>query len=468
MPESNVSQDPQQSTLSKAIAEMTQPFKDLVHASRALWAINLSYMLEGLTYFGVLTLLAIFFNKQLGLNDIEADHSVGFLTWGITLAMLFLGATVDIIGPRRALLISLACMLVGRVLLTVSPDILPGYGLYSPPHLIALAALAWVILGYGIYQPACYSAVKQFSSPKTSAMGYAMLYALMNLGSFLPGLVSPPVRGLFGIQGVFWVYVAATVAGIGVIAFLLTKKTVEKARAEAVAEGAEEQTVEEKKPLKDQIKFYASNLPRDLRFWFFIVILMPVQTLFAHNWLTLPQYCSRAFVGTVQDNFETFVNLNPLFIFIFTPIITALTIKRNTYTMMIVGTLVMAVPTFLLSLGPSMTTLIAFQVFMTLGEAIWSARFLGWIVEIAPPKMSGIYMGIGQIPWFFTKFVTSLYAGWFLMHYCPDNVPPSQMHTESMWFIYALIAMITPVGLILARKWMMKGFKSRHDEVLAQ
>jgi hypothetical protein len=31
-----------------------------------------------------------------------------------------------------------------------------------------------------MYQPAAYAAVRHFTTPKTAAMGYAMLYALMN------------------------------------------------------------------------------------------------------------------------------------------------------------------------------------------------------------------------------------------------------------------------------------------------
>ncbi|MDZ7626478.1 MAG: hypothetical protein U5J96_18780 [Ignavibacteriaceae bacterium] len=58
----------------------------------------------------------------------------------------------------------------------------------------------------------------------------------------------------------------------------------------------------------------------------------------------------------VSDNFEFFVNLNPILIFILTPMGTALTYKRNTYTMMIIGTLVMASPTFILVFGPTSNT----------------------------------------------------------------------------------------------------------------
>jgi len=447
------------SVLRQTLQEVTQPFIDLFRASRALWGINVSYLLEGITYFGVVGLLAIFFNTSIGLDDVSAGEMVGFLTAGITLAMLVLGAAVDVVGARRALLISLACMLAGRVALTVSPD-LGTQGLWSSSHLLAMGGLLGIVAGYGIYQPACYAAVRRYTSPSNAAMAYAMLYALMNLGGFLPGLISPPVRRAFGITGVFWVYVGLTVVGMLVIVILLTRKAME--RAEAESGGAQQASGEPQQGTKDRLITYLRKFPvRDGRFMFFIFILIPVQTLFAHNWLTLPQYCNRAFTGLVSDNYEFFVNFSPILIFILTPVVTALTSKKDTYTMMIAGTFVMAAPAFILALGPSIPTLFGYLVLMTVGEAMWSARFLQWVAEIAPKDMTGIYMGLGQFPWFLTKVVTSLYSGWFLSRFCPAGVPPEQTHTEIMWFIYGVIAIMSPLGLLLARGWMKRGFKER-------
>lgn len=462
------SSDPNQNLAKNIIKELTQPFVDLIHASRALWGVNLSYLLEGLTYFGMVGLLAIFFNDFIGLDDIDAGRMVGFQTAGITLAMLFLGATVDWIGVRKAFLIALSIMLVGRTLLTLSPQ-LGATGLWNSAHIFSMLGILGIIIGYGIYQPAAYAAVKKFTTPATSAMGYAMLYAIMNLGGFLPGLISPPVRKAAGITGVFWVYVALTVAGILVVYFILTKKVVQKAIEESSQETKEkiaaDQAEEAEMSGKEKLKYYIKNFPlKDFRFLFFIFILIFVQTLFAHNWLTLPLYTSRAFEGFVQDNFEFFVNLNPILIFILAPMVTALTSKKNTYNMMIIGTFVMAAPTFLLALGPNIYTLLSFLFIMTLGEAMWQPRFLQWVAEIAPKNMTGIYMGIGQFPWFLTKVITSLYSGWFLMNYCPADTPPSEMNTEIMWLIYGIIAMVSPIGLLLARKWMIKGFKTKHEE----
>ncbi len=448
------------------VRELVQPFIDLGRTSRALFGINLTSMLEGLTYFGVLTLLAIFFNEAMKLDDPTAGRTVGILTAGITIAMMFLGATVDWIGIRKALLISLVLMAVGRAVVTVAPQF-GTPGAWASAHWIALFGILFIMLGYGIYQPALYAGVKMFTGPKTAAMGYAMLYALMNLGGFLPGIISPPLRKAVGIPGVFWFYVAVTVLEIVLIWIIMSRSAVEKAQREAAAEGSasgEKSDVPDEMAgmtLTQRFVYYLKHFPfTDLRFMYFIFILIPVQTLFAHNWLTIPQYTSRAFDGVVAENFEFFSNLNPILIFFLTPMVAAITAKRNTYTMMIAGTFVMASPTFILALGPRVETLMAYLIVMSIGEAMWQPRFLQWVAEIAPKNMTGIYMGIGQFPWFLTKVITAMYSGWFLMKYCPADTPPAMLNTETMWFIYGLIAIISPVGLLVARKWMMKGFRT--------
>lgn len=470
MAETEIAKEENKESLSKSLSkEIIQPFKDLLHTPQALTGLNISYILEGLTYFGVVTLLAIYFNEYIGLNDINAGIMVSILTAGITLSMLFLGATVDWIGARRALLISLAFMLVGRIFLASAPGLGGTRGMWSTSHMLSLIGILGIVLGYGIYQPASYAAVKLWTNEKTAAMGYAMLYALMNLGGFLPGLISPPIRKAFGITGVFWAYVVLTVTGMAVVALMITKKAMKQAEETARATSDKKEDVQEEDEFeelsgKEKLKFYLKNFPlKDRRFMYFIFILIPVQTLFAHNWLTIPQYTSRAFSGFVSDNFEFFSNFNPILIFILTPMVAAFTATKNTYNMMILGTLVMASPTFLLALGPNIYTLFGYLIIMTIGEAMWQPRFLQWVAEIAPKGMTGIYMGIGQFPWFLTKMLTGLYSGWFLMHYCPSGTLPQNMNTEFMWFVYGLIAIISPIGLLAARNWMIKGFKTKHE-----
>jgi MFS family permease len=129
--------------------------------------------------------------------------------------------------------------------------------------------------------------------------------------------------------------------------------------------------------------------------------------------------------------------------------------------MVILGTLVMAIPTCLLALGTNAGLYLFYVILMTTGEAMWQPRFLQWVAEIAPEGKTGIYMGIGQFPWFLTKMITSIYSGYFLGKYVPDPSQGLKQNPEQMWFIYGLIAMISPVALILARKWMLKGMRQK-------
>lgn len=443
----------------KPLRELIQPFVDLVHAPRTLWGINLTYFIEGMVYFGILGYLAMYFADFIGLDDHKADIMVGVLTWGITLAMFFLGGLADRWGVRRALLLAFLLMGVGRVCLSSVPYLDLEAGLWGSRHLLAMGGILFVVLGYGLYQPSAYAAVKQFTTPETAGMGYAMLYALMNLGGWLPSfaflLRDDAYLGL-GIPGTMWFYTAMTFVALLATYLILTPKVVREAIERARGDKGDERPQEEAAPKgpKSVLDWLRNHPLADLRFSYFIFCLIPVQTLFAHNWLTLPMYVERAFRGTwVGDRFELAVNLNPLLIFVLVPIVTALTQRRKVYDMMIIGTTVMAFPTFLLALGPSVVTLFSYLVIMTIGEAMWQPRFLQYVAEIAPKGRTGAYMGIAQFPWFLTKVITSLYAGWFLQRFCPKEGP---VETETMWFIYGLIAISTPLMLLIARPWIAR------------
>jgi dipeptide/tripeptide permease len=130
----------------------------------------------------------------------------------------------------------------------------------------------------------------------------------------------------------------------------------------------------------------------------------------------------------------------------------------NVYKMMVIGSLVSAVPTFLLCRGPDLSLLITYFVLFSIGEALWSARFLEYASELAPPGRIAQYMGLANIPWLLAKGTTGFYSGYMLAKYCPPDTPHSLLNTEKLWFVYGCIAMASPIGLWLARKWVMKGF----------
>jgi len=515
-----------------ALRELGTTLVAFVKAPKALWGINIPYVIEGLVYFGILTILGKYCSENVALSDLHAGWVYSVVTAGITFAMLFLGGVCDKIGVPRTLAISFAMFVLGRGLIAISGSIPLGQGMGSPMFLLMALGLLIYVVAYGLYQPAAYAGVKRYTNPKTAAMGYAVVYGLMNLGAFFSGFVSPAIRHRFvdtfppnGLAAVFWAYTLLCVIAFVITLTILTRKTDQEAVDRVARESADldksgdenekkdtapsEAKAATEKPANLRFVVAASiaavsigaavasatgRLPlppmvsyaiavacvtlavyeflrvrpdhpfRDGRFTFFIFILIPVQTLFAHNWLTLPYYLDRAFRGSVvSEYFEFFSNINPILIFIFAPIVAGLTARANVYTMMIIGTLVMALPTFLLAVGTYMLPFLAYVLLMSIGEAMWQPRFLQWIAEVAPPGKTGIYMGIGQFPWFLTKFVTGLYSGYFVATYIPKPETGLPANPEFMWLIYGVIAMISPVALILARKWMVAGMKERHE-----
>ncbi len=508
-----------------AFKELRETFVAFIKAPKALWGINIPYTIEGLVYFGILTILGKYASENMGLADTQASLIYSGVTGGITFAMLLFGGYSDKLGVSKSLKLAFVIMLVGRTLVALSGSLGLPTGLWSPMFWLMNFGLLLMVAGYGLYQPAAYAGIRRYTNKQTAAMGYAVIYGLMNLGAFFSGFISSFTRQSFestfppnGLTAVFWVYVILTAISLIVTVVILTRKTDEEATSQIKSEndafdeeaGIEKEEEKEVKPdekIDNKILILFSGLSvlsfvgwtisktetyeaialgltilfaalavydylkrrpyhpfRDLRFTFFIFILIPVQTLFAHNWLTLPYYLDRAFAGTfVSEYFEVFTNLNPILIFFLTPIVAGLTARANVYKMMIYGTFVMALPTFLLALGPNVILFLIYVLFMTIGEAMWQPRFLQWISEIAPEGKTGLYMGVGQFPWFLTKVVTGFYSGWFLTQYCPSNTPPSEMHTGTLWFIYGLIAIISPIALVLAKNWMLQGFKTKAE-----
>ncbi|MBU0741629.1 MFS transporter [bacterium] len=524
--------------VSDAFKELGTTLVAFVRAPRALWGINIPYIIEGLCYFGGLTILGKFCSENVGLNDVVSGYVYSAVTGGITLAMLIFGGFADKIGVRASLALSLGMMSIGRALVALSDTLGLENGLWSPMFMTMAGGLLIMVLNYGLYQPAAYAGVKRYTNPQTAAMGYAVVYALMNLGGFIFGGLSPAVRSTVGghfppngLAAVYWVLAGLTLSGSLITLLVITRRTDRAAVARVKLEtrgirtagdtGADAEGGAKPAPasynkmpfvsllllsLTGLVMFVVSfsgrfgpmdpaigRAPtwfsfgilgltallgagatweflrhnpdhpfRNKRFVFFIFILIPVQTLFAHQWLTLPYYCDRAFTGSpVSEYFEFFSNLNPLLIFILAPLVAGLTARANIYKMMIIGTTVMAAPTFLLTLGPRLYPLIGYIVLMSIGEAMWQPRFLQWIAEIAPEGKTGAYMGIGQLPWFLTKVVTGLYSGHFVANYCPLPGTGLPQRTEIMWLFYGIIAMVSPVVLVLARKWMQKGMQSK-------
>ncbi len=436
-------------------------FRILFGASKGFWLVNSVNFGDGIAYFGMLGLMTLFMQRNVGFNTTHATMSISLFSGLVTLTMALGGGWLsDRLGVRRAMTVSMVVVLVGRILLVQSPVFAGEFMVHSA----AWTALIIMAIGEGILQPALYSGVKEYTDARTATLGYAFLYSIMNLGIVAGEMLSPKVRQVWaarvehvdinvvptaGISGSFWFFIGITALVILINLVFFTRRVEERDRVRVVQSEPDDHL-----SMLQKLR----RLPiLDKRFMFFIFVLLPVRTLFAHQFLTMPDYVTRAFPAEISRYWEWVYAINPTVIVIGVPLIAALTQKRKVVDMMIAGTLVSALSCFLLVPSPSVFLLIAYMVIWSLGEAMWSSRFLEYVADIAPGNRVGIYMGIAGIPWFLAKTVTGLYAGSMLERYVPVNGPQDP---GALWLIYGVTALISPFALILARRWLLGGVRN--------
>jgi POT family proton-dependent oligopeptide transporter len=398
------------------------------------WVCVLAYVFAGTAYYGGLNILTLFLGHAVHMTDHAASLAVSVYTGAISIAAVALGPVIDRLGVRRAILVAFVLSIATRALLAAAPALPGSTG-------VACAALVLMALPDGVFTSAVYAGVKQATNKETSSIGFALLYGLFNGGIVVESFASSIVRQREGVVGVYWMCV-------GIAAAYLVVHFAAFPRGFGGPVAAD--------PSRPRRSWRSGPLANP-RFLYFIFILLAVRTLFAHQWLTMPDYVTRAYAPEVGRRFEWVNGLNPLIILVGTPLVAAFTKKIDVLSMMIVGTLVSAASTFLLAPGPSLVMLLAYEVVFSIGEAIWSSRFYEWVTEVAPPDQVGTYMGAATIPWFLAKATTGLYSGWMLERFCPPTGP---QHTGTMWLVYGCIALISPVGLILARGWLRGGLSS--------
>ncbi|MCK5592190.1 MAG: MFS transporter, partial [Candidatus Pacebacteria bacterium] len=85
-----------------AFIELKETFLAFINAPKALWGINVPYVLEGLVYFGILTILGKFASENIGLLDSQSGLVYSLVTGGITFFMLILGGYSDKLGVRSS------------------------------------------------------------------------------------------------------------------------------------------------------------------------------------------------------------------------------------------------------------------------------------------------------------------------------------------------------------------------------
>ena len=432
--------------------------KGVFTCPREIWFIYILKVAESLCYFSSVLMLMHFLTMDMGLSDTMAGTIFGIFSASMSLFMLFVGFIADSMGIKKALISGLVIAFVGRMCITFS---LNPFLIY--PGLFFLAvAFAWLI-------PLLAAAVKIYSTKKAQKYAFSWYYVVMNVGSLIAGLSLDWLRGTFTksleftflgmdlavrpLQMIFMVSVLTTICSfVIVIFFVRDRKNIPESEfddtidVEIEAAAPPKLAEEHKSPWQ-----IAKEVGREKMFWIFILfifLLVMVKMIFQYNHSLYPLYMER--IGLKEWTGRLYA-INPFIIIFLVPVVTAITGKMPAYKVIVLGSFISAASVLILGLGEGIIFIVMFQVVLSIGEAIYSPRVYDYTASIAPPGKEASYMAFSKMPMFFAKMAAGPLSGVLLYSLCPAEGP---RNSELMWIIVGASTLISPITLILGRKWL--------------
>jgi len=462
-------------------------FTVLGGAVRELWVVFGTKLLTILAYGVMNSTLVLWLSSDFGYSDMSAGNVVAMWSALMTLTTVLVGSLVDAIGLRKAFLLGAGICLVARGVMT-----------FTDLRWLALAGgLLPLAVGEALLTPVMVAAVHRYSTTPQRSIAFSIFYAMMNLGFFIGYLIFDFVRQNIGEYGHFAVpflgVQLTTYRTLFLISFLLSIPnlalfyfflregveatdegvTLTPARREASAAAAVSRA------FTGAARIFA-GLWRQNAFYKFLVFLslvVAVRLIFYHMHYTYPKFGIRelgpgAPIGRLWA-------VNSLLIIFLVPLVGAITQRVSAYKMVIVGSSISAGSVFIMTLPPGFFTGLAdgplgalighqwlglkgvvhpyyvmiflYVVLLSVGEALWSPRLYEYSAAIAPKGQEASYMSLSYLPFFVAKFFVGTLSGLLLTNYCPETGP---RNSQMLWLIIALTTMITPIGLLVFRRYI--------------
>jgi POT family proton-dependent oligopeptide transporter len=192
--------------------EQIQNFKGVY--PKQLWSLFFSEMWERFCFYGMRGMLIIFMTTQLAMQAKEANLQYG-ATQSFVYAFTFIGGLFadKILGFRKSLFWGGLLMIVGSIILTISPKELFFLG------------IAFTVVGTGFFKPNISTMVGELYRQGDSRRdaGFSLFYAGINIGALLGGYACIAIAQSYSWNLAFGL--AAIVMTISLITFLYTQKS---------------------------------------------------------------------------------------------------------------------------------------------------------------------------------------------------------------------------------------------------
>jgi hypothetical protein len=455
------------------LAGFIAKFTIIFGARRELWLTFLIKFLIYTAYSITNKTMVLWLSKDLGFSDQAAGALVGWV-WApaMTIFTLLAGSLTDAIGLRRTFFLGVAICTFARTVMVGT----------TIPWLALLCGVLPLAIGEALGTPVLLAATRVYSTTQQRSMAFSIIYAIMNVGYLVAGLVFDFVRrsdfhpSFFGFaptthQQLFMVSLAIEIVLFPTIYFLRRRQERERQvhpTMLATVRASATETIDLFKRLLGQSAFF--------RLLAFFLLIGFLKAIFLQMDYVFPKFGDRelglnAPVGKIAG-------INSIIIIFLAPVVGALTQKFSAYRMVVFGGAICAAGVFIMALPTNWFEPLANGAFgdwlghgylrlhgsvhpyyvmsalyltvFSIGEAFYSPRVYEYAAAIAPKGQEASYGALAYIPFLVGKLLVGT-SGWLLAMFCPVTGP---RRSDLMWLIFACAASVAPIGLLLFRSYI--------------
>ena len=448
-------------------------FTVLRSAKRELWLTFLIKFLIYTAYSITNKTMILWLSKDLGFSDQAAGAIVGWV-WApaMTVFTLLAGSLTDAIGLRRTFFLGVAICTVARAVMVGT----------TIPWLALACGVLPLAVGEALGTPVLLAATRVYSTTQQRSIAFSIIYAIMNVGYLVAGVVFDFVRrsnfhpSFFGFaptthEQLFMVSLALEIVLFPTIYFLRSRQERERQAQSTILATVREsarETIDLFKRLLGQSAFF--------RLLVFFLLIGFLKAIFLQMDYVFPKFGDRelglnAPVGKIAG-------INSIIIIFLAPIVGALTQKFSAYRMVVFGGAICAAGVFIMALptnwfeplangtfgdwlghgylrlhgavNPYYVMSALYLTVFSIGEAFYSPRVYEYAAAIAPKGQEASYGALAYLPFLVGKLLVGS-SGWLLAIFCPATGP---RRSDLMWLVFACAASVAPLGLLLFRSYI--------------
>lgn len=394
----------------------------------SFWVANFTELFERLAYYGPQAVLAIYLHEHLGLTVEQSTWLIGYYGFVVWFMPIVGGALADRFGFRNTLAGAFFILAIGNFLLgSLSAPWMAGVRDALP--LFALMHLLMLIpaMGPAVVKPVVVGTTARAADENVRSIGYSIYYTVVNVGAAIGPLMASVVRRSAGIENVFRVSAAVTLA-MAVVTLLFYREPAHEPGGGRVTTLAQ--------TFKNLVRVLG-----DVKFVTFLVIFSGFWVVFWQMYLSLPIYV-RTYVNP-DANIDALLAVEATTVIAGTFVVNYLTRKVPPFLAIIAGVLISSVAWLFLTVGSSTPFIVAALIVLALGEVVQAPRYYEYMSRLAPPGQQGLFMGYSFLPIGIGYLIGGRTAGW-LLHYFGEV----RQQPEVMWYWVSAAGVLTTVLLI--------------------